>query len=76
MKVTRLKKYKDHFLFTTKIALTLLFRGLVFLLHAFVPVYVVPQKWNLDNIHKKVWDWHWYSEEYRKKHKLFKLDSN
>ena len=55
--------YINHFKFASKIGTTLIFRGVVFILHAFVPFYNVPRKWNLENIMKKTRDW----DEYTKK---------
>ena len=66
-----LESYKHHFLLNIVIANTLLFRGVLFLVHAFVPMIRIPRMWGWDNTHRKIWDWHWYMEECKKKNEKF-----
>ena len=55
--------YFSHFKFALKVGITLIFRGIIFILHAFLPIYNIPKKWNLEDTMKKVCDW----DEYTKK---------
>jgi hypothetical protein len=53
--------YLSHMLFAGKIGLTLIFRGLVFLLHAILPIGTIPERWNLSNTSIKIAEWNSYS---------------
>ena len=49
--------YLEHLLFAGKISITLLFRGVVFLFHAVIPVCDIPKRWNLENTAGKLFLW-------------------
>jgi len=49
--------YLSHLIFASKVGLVLIFRGIVFLLHAIFPMCCVPRKWNLENLIKKLQKW-------------------
>jgi|TARA_R100000008_G_scaffold86169_1_gene78213 hypothetical protein len=53
--------YLSHLLFAGKIGLTLIFRGLVFLLHALIPVCNIPERWNLSNTTNQLDQWNTYT---------------
>ena len=49
--------YINHLLFAGKVSLTLVFVGIVFLLHAIFPVCGVPKRWNLEETSIKLCKW-------------------
>ena len=49
--------YISHLLFSGKIGLTLVFRGVMFLLHALVPICKLPARWNLNATALKLEEW-------------------
>ena len=53
--------YLSHLLFASKIGLTLIFRGAIFLLHAVFPICSVPRMWNLENTSTKLYKWNEYA---------------
>ena len=53
--------YLSHLLFASKIGLTLIFRGAIFLLHAFLPICSIPNMWNLKNTSNKLYKWNEYT---------------
>ena len=53
--------YLSHLLFASKIGLTLIFRGTIFLLHALFPFCKIPTRWNLTNISTKIQEWNSYT---------------
>jgi len=53
--------YLNHMLFAGKIGLTLMLRGLVFLLHAVFPLCKIPRRWNLSNTSTKIAEWNSYT---------------
>lgn len=54
--------YLSHFLFASKIGVTLMFRGLVFLLHAVLP-FELPNTLNLEDTITKLKKWNRYTDE-------------
>ncbi len=42
--------YCSHFKFASAIGLMLVFRGVIFLLHAVLPVCAIPKRWNLEDM--------------------------
>ena len=59
--------YLSHLFFAGKIGLTLIFRGVIFLLHAIFPVCRIPTFLNLQNTSDKLCEWDEYA--YRRKRK-------
>ena len=59
--------YLSHLLFAGKVGLTLVFRGLVFILHAILPVCKVPAIWNLSNTSEKLYHWDEYALKRKRK---------
>ena len=53
--------YFSHFLFASKIGLTLIFRGLLFVFHAALPIGNIPKRWNIKNTLQKVQEWDEYT---------------
>ena len=53
--------YISHLTFASKVGLTLIFRGIIFLLHAIFPICKVPKKWNLENMSVKLHKWNKYT---------------
>ena len=51
------QSYIEHLMFASKVGLTLIFRGAVFLLHALAPVCRIPKKWNLENTSLTLFRW-------------------
>ena len=49
--------YINHCVFAGKIGLTLIFRGILFLLHAVLPVVDLPARWNLEDTARKLTVW-------------------
>jgi hypothetical protein len=62
--VKHLKKnnetYLDHLLFAGKVGLTLIFVGVIFLLHALLPICKIPKRWNLEDTSIKLYRWSEY----------------
>jgi len=52
--------YINHLLFAGKIGLTLIFRGIIFLLHAIFPICNIPKRWNLKDTTEKIQQWNKY----------------
>tara|TARA_Y100000310_G_C20243719_1_gene605836 strand:- start:3 stop:209 length:207 start_codon:yes stop_codon:yes gene_type:complete len=52
--------YFSHFLFASKIGLTLIFRGWFFIFHAVFPIGNIPKRWNLENTIQKLQKWNEY----------------
>jgi hypothetical protein len=59
--------YFSHMLFAGKIGLTLILRGVVFMLHALLPVCELPRFLNLEDTSKKLYEWNEYSIRRRTK---------
>ena len=59
--------YLSHFLFAGRVGATLMFRGIMFLLHAVFPFCEIPKRWNLDSTAQKISKWNSYSEERQNK---------
>ena len=55
--------YLSHFLFASKVGINLIFRGILFLIHAILPICDIPKKWNLKNTLEKVYKWHVYTNK-------------
>ena len=53
--------YLNHLLFAGKIGLTLIFRGIIFLLHAMLPICEIPNRWNLTSTIIKLQEWNFYT---------------
>jgi hypothetical protein len=53
--------YISHFLFASKVGLTLIFRGWLFMFHAILPMGDMPKRWNLENTLQKVQEWNEYT---------------
>jgi len=53
--------YCNHFLFASKIGLTLIFRGWLFVFHAIFPVRKIPKRWNIENTIQKLQEWNEYT---------------
>ncbi len=53
--------YLSHLLFAGKIGLTLIFRGIIFLLHGVLPICKIPEQWNLNNTTIKLQEWNFYT---------------
>jgi len=53
--------YLSHLLFAGKVGLTLVFRGIIFLLHAIIPICKIPTMWNLSNTSDKLHRWDEYT---------------
>ena len=49
--------YLSHLLFAGKVGLTLIFRGIVFLLHAIMPICEIPKFLNLESTGDKLHEW-------------------
>tara|TARA_Y100000034_G_scaffold126085_1_gene176785 strand:+ start:141 stop:347 length:207 start_codon:yes stop_codon:yes gene_type:complete len=55
--------YFSHFLFASKVGLTLIFRGGLFVAHALVPAGNIPKQWNLENTLQKLQKWNEYTKK-------------
>tara|TARA_R110000824_G_scaffold67377_2_gene174446 strand:+ start:4367 stop:4576 length:210 start_codon:yes stop_codon:yes gene_type:complete len=53
--------YLSHLLFAGKIGLTLIFRGVIFILHAIFPFCKIPNFLNLKNTSDKLHGWNKYT---------------
>jgi len=53
--------YSSHLLFAGKIGLTLIFRGVIFLLHAVFPICRIPKFLNLRSTSDKLYEWDEYT---------------
>jgi len=51
------RTYLSHLLFAGVVGFTLLFRGVIFVLHATFPFCGVPERWNLENTIEKLQKW-------------------
>lgn len=49
--------YMQHFRFACRIGLSLIFRGYVFLIHAFFPFANIPKPWNLEQTSRDLHNW-------------------
>ena len=54
--------YFSHLKFATTVGLTLMFRGVIFILHGFFPVCDISKELNLENTHSKLKEWNDYAE--------------
>ena len=57
------KTYIEHFLFASKISLTLFFRSVIFLLHAVFPFFKIAKKWNIEYTIKKLQKFNKHTQE-------------
>jgi len=55
------ENYISHFLFASKIGLTLIFRGWLFIFHAFLPIGNIPKQWNIEDTLQKLQEWYVYT---------------
>ena len=53
--------YFSHLLFASKVGLNLIIRGIIFVIHAFVPVCEIPKKYNLEATLEKIKKWNEYT---------------
>ena len=49
--------YANHLLFAGKIGFTLIFRGLMFIFHAILPICELPRRWNLSALRNDADQW-------------------
>ena len=61
------ESYIAHLKFAGKIGLTLIRHGLVFLLHALLPMIEIPKRLNLEATRNKLDDWNSHTIRRRKK---------
>jgi len=54
--------YFSHLLFATKIGATLTFRGMIFILHGFMPICRIPKRFNLEDTCDKIKNWNDYAD--------------
>jgi len=59
--------YISHLLFAGKVGLTLIFRGIIFLLHGILPICKIPKFLNLKSTSDKLYKWNEHT--YRRKWK-------
>jgi len=59
--------YTSHMLFAGRIGLALLFRGLVFIGHAILPVCNIPTRFNLDDTLERVYIWSVHANKRKRK---------
>jgi len=59
--------YISHFLFANKVGTTLAFRGIIFVLHALIPICDIPKRWNLQNTLEKAYKWNLYANRRQQK---------
>ena len=59
--------YLSHFLFAGKVGLTLIFRGIIFLLHAVCPICKIPNFLNLKSTSDKLYIWNEYTIKRKEK---------
>jgi len=52
--------YFSHFKFASGVGLTLVFRGVIFLLHAVLPICMIPKRWNLEGTTAQFEAWNTY----------------
>ena len=55
--------YFSHFKFATTIGLTLIFRGVIFVLHGLFPVCDVPKELNLEDTRDKLNGWNDHADQ-------------
>ena len=53
--------YLSHLLFAGKIGIALLFRGVIFILHAIFPICEIPRLWNLHHTSIQLDKWNNYT---------------
>ena len=61
--------YVSHFKFASKIGITLLMRGIIFILHAAFPICNIPKRWNLEDTLRRVYRWNCYANKRNRKRK-------
>jgi hypothetical protein len=49
--------YVNHLLFAGKAGLSLIWRGVLLLFHALLPIYKIPKRWNLESTSMRVQQW-------------------
>ena len=59
--------YFSHFKFATKIGLTLLLRGGIFVLHGLFPVFDIPKRLNLNDTYSYLKECNEYAERRKKR---------
>jgi len=55
--------YFSHFKFAAVIGLTLMFRGVIFVLHGIFPICGVPKELNLEDTRDKLDEWNDHAEQ-------------
>ena len=58
--------YFSHLKFACGVGLSLILRGIIFVLHGLLPVSDVPTKFNIDATAKKLSKWNKYTKDRRK----------
>tara|TARA_R110000824_G_scaffold3750_1_gene17832 strand:- start:1131 stop:1352 length:222 start_codon:yes stop_codon:yes gene_type:complete len=53
--------YLSHLLFAGKVGFVLVFHGILFLLHALLPIGDIPKRWNLESLSAKLYRWSEYT---------------
>ena len=59
--------YLSHFIFAINIGLHLVFRGIVFIAHALVPICNIPSAWNLENLSYRAKTWNEHADNRAKR---------
>jgi hypothetical protein len=54
--------YFSHLLFASKVGLTLIFRGWLFIFHAIFPIGEILERWNLEDTLQKLQEWNEYTK--------------
>jgi len=57
------KTYLSHLRFASWIGISLVLRGIVFLLHGLFPMVEMPKRFNLETTVKKLSEWNEYAKE-------------
>jgi len=60
------ENYISHFLFASRVGLTLILRGWLFVFHAILPIGDLPRRWNLYDTITKLKTWNEYTEKRKK----------
>ena len=54
--------YFSHLKFASKVGATLIIRGVIFIIHGFLPVCSIPKSLNLEDTHNKLKEWNAHAE--------------
>jgi|GEM_PF-3184737 len=58
--------YFSHLKFALSIGTSLMIRGALLILHAFLPMVTIPKKWSLDDTLRTVYRWSVYANKRKK----------